>query len=164
MRKYFPIYEEAVSHVYDFATAPFRISLNLRKIRFSFFSVYLKIFYLRNTWWVLYLLLQMAKCTLTCCPPLTGQPGGWKLCLCATWKPAGARMHSCQLGCTFWHACVRRASRGRPHKKPASPTIQPATSWNPHNKKKMFCRARICKRFWSPEIDSEESMPLAYVA
>jgi hypothetical protein len=28
MRKYFPIYEEAVSHtVYDFATGPFRISL-----------------------------------------------------------------------------------------------------------------------------------------
>jgi hypothetical protein len=23
MRKYFPIYEEAVSHIYDFATAPF---------------------------------------------------------------------------------------------------------------------------------------------
>jgi hypothetical protein len=25
-------------------------------------------------------------------------------------------------------------------------------------------RARICKRLWSPEIDSEESIQLAYVA
>jgi hypothetical protein len=33
MRKYFPIYEEAVSHtVYDFATAPFLISSYMRKI------------------------------------------------------------------------------------------------------------------------------------
>ncbi len=27
MREYFPIYEEAVSHIYYFATAPFWISL-----------------------------------------------------------------------------------------------------------------------------------------
>ncbi len=40
MRKYFPIYEKAVSHtVYDFATAPFWISLYMRKILFSFSSV-----------------------------------------------------------------------------------------------------------------------------
>jgi hypothetical protein len=26
------------------------------------------------------------------------------------------------------------------------------------------CRARICEGLWSPGIDSEESMPLAYVA
>ncbi len=42
MRKYFPIYEEAVSH--DFATAPFWISLYMRKILFYFLSVY----------WILY--------------------------------------------------------------------------------------------------------------
>jgi hypothetical protein len=27
-----------------------------------------------------------------------------------------------------------------------------------------YNRARICKRLWSPEIDSEESIQLAYVA
>ncbi len=33
MRKYFPIYEEAVSHIlYDFATAPLLISLYIMKI------------------------------------------------------------------------------------------------------------------------------------
>jgi hypothetical protein len=32
MRKYFPIYEEAVRHTYDFATAPLLISLYMRKI------------------------------------------------------------------------------------------------------------------------------------
>ncbi len=37
MRKYFPIYEEAVSH--DFATAPFWISLYMRKIWLSFLSM-----------------------------------------------------------------------------------------------------------------------------
>ncbi len=41
MRKYLTIYEEAVSHtVFDFATDPFRISLFMRKIRFSFLSVF----------------------------------------------------------------------------------------------------------------------------
>jgi hypothetical protein len=35
MRKYLPIYEEAVSHsVYDFATDPSLISLHMRKILF----------------------------------------------------------------------------------------------------------------------------------
>ncbi len=28
----------------------------------------------------------------------------------------------------------------------------------------LWIRARICKRLWSPEIDSEESIQLAYVA
>ncbi len=37
MRKYITIYEEAVSHIYGFATAPFWISLYIRKIWFSFF-------------------------------------------------------------------------------------------------------------------------------
>jgi hypothetical protein len=32
MRKGFPIYEEAVSHIYDFATAPFLIFLYMRII------------------------------------------------------------------------------------------------------------------------------------
>ncbi len=31
MRKYLVIYEEAVSHIYDFATAPFWISLKVPK-------------------------------------------------------------------------------------------------------------------------------------
>jgi hypothetical protein len=44
MRKYFPMYEEAVSHTYDFATAPLWISLYMRKICFSFLSVYGSIF------------------------------------------------------------------------------------------------------------------------
>ncbi len=39
MRTYFPIYEEAVSHIW-FVTAPFWISLYMRKIWFSFLSVY----------------------------------------------------------------------------------------------------------------------------
>ena len=39
MRKYLVIYEEAVSLIkYDFATAPFWISLYMRKILFSFFQ------------------------------------------------------------------------------------------------------------------------------
>jgi hypothetical protein len=39
MRKYLVIYEEAVSLIkYDFATAPFWISLYMRKILFSFLS------------------------------------------------------------------------------------------------------------------------------
>ncbi len=37
MRKYLTIYEETV---YDYATAPFRISLYMRKFCFSFLSVY----------------------------------------------------------------------------------------------------------------------------
>ena len=37
MRKYFPVYEEAV--IYDFANAPFWISLYMRKILFPFVSV-----------------------------------------------------------------------------------------------------------------------------
>ncbi len=32
MRKFLVIYEEAVRHIYDFATAPFWISLYMRKI------------------------------------------------------------------------------------------------------------------------------------
>jgi hypothetical protein len=36
--KYFPIYEEAVSHTYDFATAPFSISLYMRKTYFLFYQ------------------------------------------------------------------------------------------------------------------------------
>jgi hypothetical protein len=32
IRKYLVIYEEAVGHIYDFATAPFRISLYMKKI------------------------------------------------------------------------------------------------------------------------------------
>ncbi len=39
MRKYLVTYEEAVSHI-DFLTAPFWISLYVRKIVFSFLSVY----------------------------------------------------------------------------------------------------------------------------
>ncbi len=39
MRKYFPLYEEAVSRIYDFATAPFWISLSVKKIFFSFLLV-----------------------------------------------------------------------------------------------------------------------------
>jgi hypothetical protein len=37
MRKYLVRYEEAVIVIYDFATAPFWISLYMRKILFSFF-------------------------------------------------------------------------------------------------------------------------------
>jgi hypothetical protein len=37
MRKYLVIYKETISHIYDFATAPFWISLYLRKLLFSFF-------------------------------------------------------------------------------------------------------------------------------
>ncbi len=39
MRKYFPIYVEPLV-IYDFATAPLWISLHMRKIWFSFLSVY----------------------------------------------------------------------------------------------------------------------------
>ncbi len=39
VRKYLVIYEEAVG-IFDFATAPFWISLYIRKIYFSFLSVY----------------------------------------------------------------------------------------------------------------------------
>jgi hypothetical protein len=40
MRKYFVIYEEAVSHtVYDFATAPFRISLYVYEENFILFFI-----------------------------------------------------------------------------------------------------------------------------
>jgi hypothetical protein len=38
--KYLVIYEEAVNHIYDFATTPFWISLYMRKILFYFLSVY----------------------------------------------------------------------------------------------------------------------------
>jgi hypothetical protein len=41
MRKYLTIYEEAIGHIlYDFATAPFWISLYMRKILLSFLSVW----------------------------------------------------------------------------------------------------------------------------
>ncbi len=40
MRKYIVIYEEALI-IYDFATAPFWISLYMRKILFSFLSVHI---------------------------------------------------------------------------------------------------------------------------
>ncbi len=39
MRKYLVIYEEAVIVIYDIATAPFWIFLDMRKILFSFLSV-----------------------------------------------------------------------------------------------------------------------------
>ncbi len=43
MRKYLTIHEEAVSHIYDFATDPFWLSWYRRKILFSFLSVYVDV-------------------------------------------------------------------------------------------------------------------------
>ncbi len=41
MLKYLVIFEEGPLVIYDFSTAPFWISLYMRKILFSFLSVYL---------------------------------------------------------------------------------------------------------------------------
>jgi hypothetical protein len=40
MRKYLTIYEEAIRHIFHFATDPVRTSLYMREILFSFLSVY----------------------------------------------------------------------------------------------------------------------------
>ncbi len=51
MRKYFPIYcMRRLLVIYDFATAPFWISLYMRKIRFSFLSVYHALFLSMLAW------------------------------------------------------------------------------------------------------------------
>ncbi len=75
----------------------------------------------------------------------------------------------------FYMQCTASPSRTKSHLpghssrasqagRRVEPTLYPSASLVPPQEKGILSWARICKRLWSPGVDSEESMPLAYVA